>query len=263
MKKFTITTLTFALLLAITVSSCKKDDNKNNQPTPPANTPPQVNTPGDGYGVLGVARVLTNFSTSSAPGVPSMEFDYIMGLAFAGFKDSPNANTFLDAGNVVVNDSALAKSANNYYSFTPKGAPNGNDMGLNTTLSTYNWSVSGSSSVAGFTYVASGNLPGIGKIKSSKDVNTSSSYTITLSAPATNCDSVLWIMIGPKGSVQHTTAPNTSSYTFSASEVGSIGKGDNMGLLQVAAYRVNDFSQNGKKYYYVRESVATLSVNLK
>lgn len=256
------------LFFAITVLgllgtvSCNKS-NTNSTPTPPANKPPQVTTPSDAQGIIGVARVLASYSTPSVPGVPAMDFDYKMGLAFAYFSDNFGSGTFYDAGNISVIDSALTKAANNTYNYTPTGTPSGNDMGLNTSYNSYLWKVSGSSNVPGFTYSASGSLPGIGKINSSKDINTSSSYTVTLASAPSNCDSIIWLMVGPSGSAQHTTGPSVSSYTFTAAEVGSLGKGDNVGLVQVAPYRINAFLTNGKKYYYVRESCATMFGNLK
>jgi hypothetical protein len=258
MKKFLLAT---AALCAIYLSSCKKNETTN--PTPPANNPPQVNTPSDGYGVIGVVKAQASYTTPSVPGVPSMDIDYNIGTAFAAFSTSPGATTFVDAGNVTVNDSALTKTTTNSYAFTPKGAPTGSDIGLNTNTTTYNWTITGSSNVAAFTHTATGSLPSIGKINSAKDINTANSYTITLTANASNCDSIIWVMIGPSGNVQKITGPSTSSCTFSAAEVGSLGKGDNSGIVQVAPYRISDFTKNGKKYYYVRESCATMFVNLK
>lgn len=249
-----------AAFCAISISSCKKND--TTAPTTPTNNPPQVNTPSDGFGVIGVVRAQASYTTPSVPGVPSMDLDYNIGTAFAAFSTNAGATSFVDAGNVSVNDSALTKASNNSYAFAPKGASTGSDIGLNTGGSTYNWIITGSGSVTAFTYAATGTLPAIGKINSAKDINTANSYTITLSAPASNCDSIIWLMAGPSGSVQHTTAAGVSSYSFTAAEVGSLGKGDNAGLVQVAPYRVTDFTKNGKKYYYVRESCATKFVNL-
>ena len=253
----------FILLAALGVfalSSCNQKTTTTNNA--PANNPPQVNTPSDAYGVLGVVRVLASYSTPSVPGVSSMDLDYKMGVAFAGFSTTTGSATFDDAGNVSVNDSALTKLSNNYYGFTPKGAPNGSDMGISTSSYTYNWNITGSSSVSAFTYTASGYLPGIGKINSSKEINTSSSYTVTLQTAPSNYDSVIWVMAGPSGSVSHITGPGVTSYTFTAAEVGSLGKGENSGLVQVAPYRITPFTKNGKKYYYIHESCATMFGNL-
>lgn len=260
MKKLLFSLLVFGLFAA---TSCNKNTNTNTKSNA-LNTPPQVNTPSDAYGVLGVIRVQTSYTTPvSVPGVTFPPVDFNMGTAIAYFTNSAGATTFVDAGNVSVSDSVLTKSSENSYAFTPKGTPDGSDLGIATSgVSNYNWNISGSSNVPAFNKSLSGVMPVMGRITSSDNVTTSSSYTISLPSVPTNCDSVIWVMIGPSGSVNHITIPQLS-YTFSAAEVGTLGKGDNIGIVQAAAYRVTDFTQNSKKYYYIRETCSTKSVSLK
>lgn len=260
MKKLFFSLLAFGLFA---VTSCNKTNN-NTTPSSSLNTPPQVNTPSDAYGALGVIRVQTTFSTpATVPGITIPPIDFDMGTAVAFFSNSTGSSTFVDAGNISVQDSALTKASNNAYAFTPKGVPDGSDMGIATSgVSTYNWKVSGSSDVPAFNQSLSGTMPVIGRISSSDNVTTSNSYTVSVASLPTNCDSVIWVMHGPSKSITHITAPQLS-YTFTAAEVGSLGKGDNAGIVQAAAYRVTSFTQNAKKYYYIRETCSTKSVSLK
>lgn len=247
----------------LATSSCKKE---NNTPTTPANTPPQVTTPGDAYGIIGVVRATGVYEVPSMPGMPTIDpIVYNIGTAIAGFWTSPGATSYVAAGNVSVNDSVLAQS-NNAYAFQPKGASSGGDMGLNTSASSYNWEVSGSSDVVGFTRTFSGSqatMPSIGSITSSKDVATTESYTVTLNSSIMGADSIIWVLGGPDAHITRTTGTGISSYTFTAEEVGSLGKGDNAGIVQVAPYKLTSFTENGKKYYWIREAVAHQFVNLK
>jgi hypothetical protein len=68
---------------------------------------------------------------------------------------------------------------------------------------------------------------------------------------------------GPNASIQKVRAANTQSCTFTAAEMGTLGKGDNSGLLQIAPYRLTSSTQNGKKYYFVKETCVSKFVNLK
>lgn len=250
-----------AFVLAAGIHSCKKSSTST--PTAPANTAPTVNTPKDAWGVMGVVRLQTSYTTPSYPGVPSYTIDYNIGSAVAAFSDAVGSATLVDAGTVKVNDSTLTKVQNNGYGFAPTGVATGSDLGLSTSAYTHNWVVSGSSSVTGFTYQHYGYLPTVGTITSSSDVQTSAAYTLSVNNIANNCDSIIWIMAGPNGNVRHTTGPGVYSNSFSASEVGSLGKGDNVGLLQVTPYFVMPATINSKKYYFIKESCATKFVNLK
>ncbi len=250
-----------ALLLVAVLPSCNKSSSST--PTPPANTAPTVNTPKDAWGVMGVVKLQTSYTTPSYPGVPSYTVDYNIGSALAAFSDAVGSANLVDAGTVKVNDSLLTKVQNNGYGYTPAGVASGSDLGLSTSAYTHNWVVSGSSSVTGFTYQHYGYLPTVGTITSSSDIQTSAAYTLSVNNISNNCDSIIWIMAGPNGNVRHTTGPGVYSNSFSASEVASLGKGDNVGLLQVTPYFVMPATINSKKYYFIKESCATKFVNLK
>ncbi|MBL7800556.1 MAG: hypothetical protein JNL95_07495 [Chitinophagales bacterium] len=250
-----------ALLLVAVLPSCNKSSSST--PTPPANTAPTINTPNDAWGVMGVVKLQTSYTTPSYPGVPSYTIDYNIVSALAAFSDAVGSANLVDAGTVKVNDTILTKLQNNGYSFSPSGVASGSDLGLNPNSFSHFWNVSGSGSVTGFTYQHSGYLPPVGTITSSADVQTNAAYTLSVNTISNNCDSIIWIMAGPNGNVRHTTRPGVYSSTFTASEVASLGKGDNLGLVQVTPYYVMPVTINAKKYYFIKESCATKSVNLK
>ena len=259
MKK--IITYLSAIAFAAGLNACNKSSTTT--PTAPANNPPTVATPSDAWGVMGVVKLQTSYTTPSYPGVPSMSIDYNIVSALAAFSDAVGSANLVDAGAVKVNDSILTKLQNNGYAFSPKGVASGSDLGLSPSAYTHTWTVGGSGSVTGFSYQHFGYLPTVGTISSSSDIQTSSSYTLSVNNIANNCDSIIWIMSGPNGNVRHTTGPGVYSNTFSASEVGTLGKGDNVGLVQVTPYYIMPATINSKKYYFIKESCATKFVNLK
>ena len=258
MKKITIVLSTLAIVASL--SSCKKD---TTTPTPPANNPPTVTTPSDAFGALLSIDLLTSFTTPAYPGVPSLNVDYNIGTASAIFTISAGATTFQDAGTVICNDSTLTKASNNGYIFSPNAVAAGSNIGLDNSVSQFNWSVSGSAAVTSFNFSHTGTLPTIGSITSATSIPTNAAYTLAVSSTSFNADSIIWIMAGPNKNVQHVTAPGVTSSTFTAAEVASLGTGDNLGLLQVAPYRIVPFTKNGKQYYFVKERCVTKSVSLK
>lgn len=259
MKKLFLSSLTLGVLL---FSSCNKNENSST-PTSPSNAPPKINAPSDADGIMGVVKSVVSMSTPSYPGVPAQDYEIEMGLAFASFFDNPGSGNLVDAGNITCQDSVLEKVANHAYNFAPKGAPSTDGAGIATTLSRYSWNVSGGSSVSAFTYNSTLPLPKVERLNSSKDVNTSEAYTASLSVYPLNCDSIVWLMAGPNGSVVHIRPAGGTSYTFTAAEVGSLGKGDGVGMVQAAPFKLTPFTKNGKKYYHVTESCVTMMVNLK
>jgi hypothetical protein len=250
-----------AFVLAAGLHSCNKGSTST--PTPPANTPPSVTAPSDAWGAMVVVKLKTAYTTPAYPGLPSQTIAYNVGTAAAVFYNAVGATTFVDAGTTKVNDSLLTKLQNNGYAFSPTGIAAGSDLGLNLNGYSHNWTVSGSSNVTALSYSHSGYLPNIGDVVSSTDVATNAAYTLTVDGTSYTADSMIWVLAGPSGHVQHVTGPGVFSNTFSASEVGTVGKGDNQGLVQVAPYFINSTTLNGKKYYFIKESCATKTVSLK
>ncbi len=246
--------LVLATLFAVlgTVSSCKKDNNNNqNQP---ANNPPQPTLPTDADG--GFAHVLSvSYTTVGGSfGIPTIVNKLELGVASA-WLGQPNA--FEDAGVVKCQDSVLTKAANNAYVFQPKSLD-----GIQKSNAT-RWDVQGSGSLTGFVYTHNANFPSVDSIANGMDVNTGSAFTLEAKGSVTNSDSVIFMVIGPSGFVLKTKGPNVKTCDFTASEMATVGKGDNSGLLQIAPYRLLGNTINGKKYYFIKETCVSKFVNLK
>jgi len=249
MKKNVLIIAALVATLA-TVSSCKKE---TTAPPPPSNTAPTVNPPSDADGALVLVNTLT-YNSTSVPGFGNIVTKIELGVAGAWFGA---ANAFVDAGVVKCQDSLLAKQTNNAYVFVPKSLT-GLDKSSNTK-----WEVAGAGSVTGFTYTHNASFPTVDSIENAVDVNTANAFTLSAKGFVSNSDSVIFVVSGPNASVLKVKASNAKSCDFSAAEMGTLGKGDNSGLLQIAPYRLTSSTQNGKKYYFVKETCVSKFVNLK
>lgn len=94
-------------------------------------------------------------------------------------------------------------------------------MTLNYTTK---WTVAGSGNVPAFNYYHNAYVPTIGTLTSTTDIQTSGAYTISV-ASISGADSVVFVLAGPDASIQKVKAGNTTSCTFTAAEVATLGKG--------------------------------------
>lgn len=244
MKK--ITTILMLLVIVATVSSCKKATTA----AAPSTTPPSVTPPSDAAGAF--AAVISKTNTT----VGGITVPLEIGLAVAWFGAS---GAFVDGGNVTCNANALTKT-NNAYAFQPASAT---PTGIDFSSSTVAWTGSGAGSVAAFSYNDVSAFPSADDITSSTEVSTASSYTLTTSGTTGSQDSVIFNISGPNKNILKVLPAYTTSYTFTAAEMGTLGTGSNSGVIQIAPYRVNGQTINGKKYYFVKETCVTKFINLK
>ena len=249
MKK---TTLLFAAGFAFlsTFTSCSKSTTTTT-PTAPSSSAPNVNTPSNADGALAAVQVIT---TQTVAGIT---IPINIGTAAAWFG---TASAYQDAGNVSIDGNALTKSSNAYVFQPTSSSPSGLSFNYSTA-----WVVSGNAanSIAAINYSDNSSFPSIADINTTGTVSTSGSYTMSATSSVTNCDSVIFVITGPNAHVTHTAGPNTSSYTFTAAEMASLGTtSNNTGLLQIAPYRVNHQTINSKSYYFVKEACVSKFVNL-
>lgn len=232
--------------------SCSKT---NPAPTPPAATTPTVSTPSDAFGVFVAVKTLTE---QNVPIVGTQIIE--VGTAVGGFFSTANSGTWVDGGSLSVDDSTLTKQTNNTYFYQ---IGQSNFTGLDFSYYT-KWAIGGnaSNSIPAFTYTHNSNMPSLGSLTSAKDINTASDYTVETTTTS-NSDSVIFIISGPNASIQKVKAGSIRSCLFTAAELGTLGKGDNAGLVQIAPYRITATTQAGKKYYFVKETVSSTFVNLK
>ncbi len=248
MRKISSIFLATAVLL-LSAGSCKKKDTTT--PTQPSNTAPSVSTPATADGAFAAVKVI---STQTVAGI-TIPIDIGTAAAWFGSASSP-----VDGGAVTCNTNALSKQGNNYI-FTPTtSAPSGIDF----SSSSVNWTIAGNSanSIPAFNHTDSGSFPSVDDISNTGDVDTHTAFTLT-AASSVYGDSVIFNIAGPNGNVLKVMPPNTSSCTFTAAEMGTLGTGNNVGLLQIAPYRVALQVVSGKNYYFVRETCANKFVTLK
>jgi hypothetical protein len=247
------TTLLIATCVATSLLwSCKKADPT---PTPPAATTPTIATPTDAFGAFVAVKTLTEQNVPFV-GVQVIE----VGTAVGGFYSAANSGTWVDGGSLKVDDSTLTKQTNNTY-FYQMGQSNPTGLSFGSTT---RWAIGGNAtnSIPTFNYTHSRSMPSLGTLTSAKDITVASDYTITTST-TNNSDSVIFIISGPNASIQKVKAGNTRSCLFTAAELGTLGKGDNAGLVQIAPYNIASTTQSGKKYYFIKETVLSTFVNLK
>jgi hypothetical protein len=229
------------------LAGCSK---KTTATTPSASSAPTVSTPSDADGALAAVQVIT---TQTVAGIT---IPINIGTAVAWFG---SANSYKDAGNVSCETKALTKS-NNAYVFQPsQTAPEGISFSGNVA-----WDVTGNSgnSISAFSYSDNSSFPSIDDISVTGSVSTSGSYTLTATSSVYG-DSVIFVVAGSSKHITYTAGPNTSSHTFSAAEMATVGAaGNSTGLLQIAPYRVNHQTINGKSYYFVKETCVSKFVTI-
>ncbi|MNK22617.1 hypothetical protein D3C87_408960 [compost metagenome] len=234
----------FVLLcsLSILATSCKKEDIIPDDPAPdPVNTPSGSTTPvpTNADGVMWAIR-----STSTVQGF-TIDIGTAVGIFMNGTTDLVNVGT------VSVNSQNLTASSNNAYTFTPSQTmPTGLDF------SSTNWSVSGGSGHAAFTYDASSlTFPSGSAITSSSTVKKADGYTLTCST-VSGADSTLFMI----GNVSKTIAGSANSCAFSASELSGLSAGTS--VVMIVPYKLMHATVNGKNYYFGKERVNQLAVTI-
>lgn len=243
MKESKSALLMFICSMSLLVVSCKKENPEPDPETPaPVSTPAGSTTPvpSNADGVMWAIR-----STSTVQGF-SIEIGTAVGLFMNGTSDLVNVGT------VSVNSQNLSMASTNAYTFAPsQTSPTGLDFS-----SGVNWSVSGGSGHAAFTYDASSLVfPSGSAITSSATVNKASGYTLTCST-VSGADSTLFMI----GNVSKTLVGSANSATFSASELSGLSTGTSVAMI--VPYKLMQTTINGKNYYFGKERVNQLSVTI-
>lgn len=245
MKK-TYIVLCLSLACMTTFTACKKTTTSS---TPSSNAP-TVSTPSNADGALAAVKVKT---TQTVAGY-TIPID--IGTAVAWFG---SASSYQDAGNVSTDGNALSKS-NNAYVFQPsQTTPTGIDFTSSTA-----WVVSGNSGngITGFSYTDNSSFPDVDDISNSGTISSSGAFTLSATSVPYG-DSVIFVVAGSQNHVTYTAPSGTSSHTFSAAEMATVGAaGNSTGLLQIAPYRVNHQTINGKSYYFIKETCVSKFVTI-
>ena len=240
-------------LSTIILESCKKAEDLI--PEEPAKT----TNPTSPQPKIGDAdAVLIGLQTVTYTTVAGMTIETAIGLPVAMFFDGAN---FKDVGSVSCEGKSLTKQDNNSYIFMPSAT---DPLGV-TYDNDINWIVAGANGFPGATYSAKGTFPSNVEIDATtgQEVDTKSAFTLATKISTSNADSVYFGIYGPSGAVNHVVASNASSYTFTETEMKSIGTG--AGFMQIAAVKQvkREVLSGGEVIYYLTEKVNTTSVILK
>ncbi len=157
----------------------------------------------------------------------------------------------VDVGTVKVNNNTLTKNDDNSYYWSPS-----NSTSFNNDV---NWFISGGNGFSITDTTITTGFPSVDKINSSATVNISSGYTLSTSS-VTGADSVLFVISGPDGVVERMQSGNATSYTFSSSDLSSVGTGS--GVVMIAPFKVVKTLKDNKNWYYINEEVATQNVTI-
>lgn len=240
----------FLVCLALTVSSCKKEEDA---PTPTPTTPVTGNANtalyfNDADGVLVSIQSVTTTSTPIGP------IDIPVGLATAFFTNTTgNFTTFSNVGNVTVDGQPMTNNNNVYTSTLSPTAPSG----INWTNGTP-YVIAGSGSFPAFSTFAQ-NFPGSNWTILSAAPSTSAAYIMSW-GNVSNADSVICMIVGSTSFVTKTVAGNETTCNFTAAQIASVGAGS--GMLQVTPYQVESDNFNGKRIYRIMEIVKTKTVTI-
>lgn len=256
MKQLSINFL-LLLALSITFTSCSKDDNSNNtqSQTVPNSTP---NAPSDADGLLAAVnsiQVQEIPNPTNNPLFPS-EIEVEFNVGVGAFFENNDPESLLEAGTVTVNtDNDLEKQSNNSYVSTyDQTSTDGMDLGFGTG-DQVDWAVSGGAGASAFNYTTTKRMPGsLSFVGDYSEVDISQSLTVQIDGVVSYADSVLFLLAADNATVQFTGSSNTTSHTFTASEMSVLG---GTGVVQVVPFTMENATVGGKNIYFVNEVVIT------
>lgn len=249
--KTTIKTLSALLLIGTFVfTACtKKDDTAPEDPTTPTTTgsttggasssapiTPQI---ADADGVLIATKANV---TTAIPGT-TMTVNVTTGNAIASLYSATGGTVLVDGGSISANDSALVKQSNSSYLFVPKST------GINYS-SNSRWSVTGNAgnSIPAITYTANG-FPSAPSVNNVSSISKANAFTL-ITTSVSNADSLCFQITSGSKTIYKMTNGSQTSYTFPASEMGTLDNSSNA-FLTVTAYKFNNTTVSAKKYYFI------------
>lgn len=248
--KWKMTLLIVGTALTFGALSCKKEDT---DPQISSSFPvPNYPQPEDADAVLVAVKAATPFAMQmpKIPGMPegSTEINIEYGLGIAQFKGK------VQAGSVKLNGTDL-KFVNGVHLWQPDFSDLSNPSSI--TGINLNGNIQWNVTNPNIERTLSG-LPGMPKINSGKTVTKASGYTVT-NAAISGAQYVLYGVYSSNGKyVLKEKAGNSTSITFSASELAELGSTKN-GIIQANAYTISDQVLEGKKVYFVRQSSYSLT----
>lgn len=239
--------LGFATLIAVT--ACKKEESSTPDGSgggSSSSTPNTVPFYADADGVMAAVRVFTTQSTPIGP------VDVTIGSATAVFT-TDDFSSFVDVGGVSCNGEVLTRQSNNSFVHVPSATqPTGIDL---TSSNEVNWQVAGANGFPGFQRNIAGPYPTVGPLSSDATVVRADGYTLS-TGTVLGADSVIFTL----GQLVRTFAGNTTSCTFSATELGALSTGTS--IAQIVGYTSSNEVIDGKRIYFVKQASRSRSVTI-
>lgn len=229
-------------------SSANKDDGSCTFDTGGTATAPQPFTPNFSgqYAALIAVKTITTTSTVIGP------VDFEAGTAVAAFSTNSGVS-YVGAGTVSANSNNLTQQSNNSYVYLINQS---NASGISFS-SNVDWAGSGGT----WNSFSTNTTQGFSTIPNFTvgTVSTGSSYTLT-SGSVANADSILYGVYGPDGSKTIIVGGATTSHTFSAAEMSTIGHGT--GYVQVVGINYDQQVIGIQDYWLLNETVRTKQVTI-
>lgn len=235
-----------ALVAALTtgLTSCTEEEPEvpEEEETVQENPTPTIEA---GSGTLVAVRSSTTQST------PIGDIDIPLNIAVSVFFDGTDYDSFITGGDVTCEGETLGVNPNNSYTLVP-GVDNPSGMDISGDI---NWTVAGNGSVPAFSHEVGIDFPSVGDITSGTTVTLANGYTLAVQS-LSGADSVIFMVGG-----ELVTVPgNPTSHAFTADDLSSLSAG--MSVAQVAAYKTELATYGGKDFYFVNETVETVSITL-
>ena len=246
--------IALALIAASAFASCKKEETPTPTPTPKPAPSSAAATPSYATGDGALVALVTRTTVTSF----GMSVDQDLGTGVAVFGNL-SAGTYNDAGTITLNSKELKKQTNNSYVYIPSVT---DVTGIDLSGS-INWSV-GSPAITYDASRAGGGrgMPTSGGLSGSyTTIDASSSFTLAVSSVA-NADSVYFQINGPDKSILKRMSGTTTSVTFTAAEVASLGKSVGCSVT-VAPWNHQEKTFGGKLVHVINELALSRVVEIK
>lgn len=240
------------LFLSLFIITCKKDNAIIPDYAKNINLDPPIPAAADG--ILIAAKTRT---TTIQLGIP---VTVLIGKSIASFFSTPgDKSNLVNAGEVKCDNKSLTLSDKNVYN-NDIGITNPTGINFGTNLS---WDIGGNSlnNISSFNQSYFDAFPIDFDISSNDILNKSSDYTISTTTTMSNSDGMIFIIASQNGEViTKYLAPNTSSNNFTSAELSKLGTGK--AIVNLTAWKGNIEDKAGKKYFFVREVVASKEIEI-
>jgi hypothetical protein len=180
-----------------------------------------------------------------------------IGKARARFEDQDNHP--ISVGTVKVQDVPLTM-VSNQYTYNPD---NLNPEGINFLNSgAHRWSISGNDRFPEINFMCTRTLPVISPLLSTSDViDRNQSFAVNTKEGIQDADSLRYTIFSSGGYYYATRPANSPLHVFTPDKLASLSPGK--GILRLTAFNVTAIEINGRKLFYINQSITEKPVQIK